>query len=640
MKEMTLNTSVQFCKGVGPARVTEFAKLGISTVRDLLTHYPRSYIFAVHRNISDLQDGEFSVVKGTVNLVGNDYSRGKVSVILADGTGSIECTWFNQPFMARAMKKYATVTLWGKVTTYKGVVQMVNSKYSFNAVGVPQGDGGGTPVYPATKKLTSNTIENIVKQALPCVDRSPFYAHDMRWRMGLHERGFIRRNEAIRYVHQPPSKHALKLARKRLVYEEFRTLAIRMRVKRMSQTNYDATVMSYGNVIHSRITAALGVELTQDQQGAIQDIVNDVCYGSGVPMYRLLQGDVGCGKTMVAVYAALLMAVNKRQTVIMCPTKILAQQHYDEIRELLEGSRFSACLLTNDTNCAPLPWHIKDGAIDIIIATTSVLSNKIGFKDLGLLIIDEEHRFGVKQKEKLVTKYKPHQLFMSATPIPKALTATAFGDLDVSVIKEMPVGRGNRETDVILPQHIEQMRDFIGRHIASGGQVYDVYPRIEGKGGLEEAYANSGMRDAVMMHGGQDNATNRTAIACFRNASAKILMCTSMIEVGVHVPNANIMVIHEAHMFGLSQLHQLRGRIGRSSKDSTCFLMCDTDNEDAIERLKFLESCDDGFEVAEQDLMIRGPGELLGTAQHGMPELKLADLITDYKLLMMAKGDI
>jgi len=645
MKEVTLGTDIQYCKGVGSVRAGEFRKMGVNNVHDLLQLYPRDYIFAVHRDISDLEHDDFAVVKGTVNHVNNNYNLDRTNVVLVDGTGCVECTWFNQPHMSRVMRKHAAVTMWGRVTYFKGKPQMVNPRYSFSLVGVPQGDGGGTPVYPATKKLTNNAIGNVIRQVLPYVDRSFMYAIDMRWDMGLRKRGFIRHNEAIRYIHQPPSKQALKLAKKRLVYEEFRSLAIRMHKKRMEATSYEPGVaLNWGTEIHSRIKKALGINPTGHQNTVMAEIVEDMCRpGISKPMYRLLQGDVGCGKTMVAIYAALLVAINRKQTVIMCPTKILAQQHYEEILSLLDGSRFRVSLLTsgqNSTQNTMTTLSAANGNADIIVATTSVLSDKVEFNDLGLLIVDEEHRFGVKQKEKLVAKYRPHQLFMSATPIPKALTATAFGDLDVSTIKEMPGGRGRRDTAIVLPHNKAWMYDQINEMIEDGGQVYDVYPRIEGEGGLEEAYGEGYFENAVMLHGKQTSALNAEGMNAFDVGVASVLMCTSMVEVGLHVENANVMIIHDAHMFGLTQLHQLRGRIGRGKQDAVCYLMCNTDNEDGIERLHFLESCDDGFEVAEKDLAIRGPGELLGAMQHGMPELKLADLIVNYKLLIMAKEDI
>ncbi len=639
MEKEILDKSVQYLKGVGPAKAKHFHKLGIHTVRDLLMHYPREYVWAVYKRVDELEVGDYAVVDGTIHIDQQARFRGQNGMFyLKDGSSGVHlnCAWFGCDFINRPMTEGRKVVLWGKITEFNGRLQMVNPKHSFH--GLPRSvlSGHGLPIYAATKDLPSECIAKIVGRFLDDHDLATML--DDQDEVLVRKRGMFTIGVALDQIHRPASKSIAKKARDRIVYNELYRLCLRMHEKR--------TVAHQGKA--KRIPSPLkrfypqhkeappfDFQLTTGQNLAIGDIAEDM--RKSTPMYRLLQGDVGCGKTAVAIYASLLAAEAGLQTVVMVPTKILAQQHFEEWSKYTDDT----CLLTSDT-FAPYPGNdtIPES---VVIATTSCLSDKIKFHNLGLLVVDEQHRFGVKQKDKLVEKYQPHQLYMTATPIPRAIALTAFGDLDVSSIREMPANRGTVSTKVVLPQEVGRMWEKVGIAVKHRKQqAYDVYPRIHGPGGLEEAWMQEQGcgYDVGYIHGQEDAANNESTLRAFRDGECKHLMCTSMLEVGVHVPNANVMVVHEAHMFGLSQLHQLRGRIGRGSDNATCYLLADTDDPEALERLYFLERVSDGFQVAEEDLRLRGPGELTGVKQHGMPELKLADLVTDYKMLLQAKEDV
>ena len=632
---ITLDSNVRFLRGVGPARAKAFADVGVHTIRDLLRYYPRDYAFVKACDIANAREGDFVLIRGQITSVSRRASGGPHTIRVTDDNGSILCTWFGGYIGWELKTAGSWLTLWGRVSEYNGNLQLNSPKYSTDT---QPANIVCVVTYPATKALPSTVIAKVMGVALS--EFCPFDLKEGR----VDTLGDMPYGVAIKAIHRPENKEQLKRARERLKYEELLALVRGMKEKRSQSMDYATDPIGSGPIIHSQISKLFPFDFTHEQLKAVEDVVIDM--GSTNPMYRLLQGDVGCGKTAVAVYASILAAIFGKQTVVMVPTQVLAHQHYDEWEKYLCGSQYEVCLLTSGSVLKKTKLsRIARGYYDIVIATTSVLSDKVKFKDLGLLVVDEQHRFGVKQKDALVEKYHPNQLYMSATPIPRALSLTAFGDLDITIINEMPYGRGSRLTQVVLPQDLDEFWYGMSEIIAKGCRTYEVFPRIHGVGGLEEAlwsgeYCGAADLRRAVVHGERKPAYNAAALDSFRRGETNHLMCTSMVEVGMHVEGANHMIIHEANRFGLPQLHQMRGRIGRGSESSYCYLLANTDDSDAHDRLRFLEQTDDGFAVAEKDLELRGPGELLGTRQHGLSELKLADLVTDYKLLLRAKENV
>lgn len=635
--DLTLDQEVRFVKGVGPVRAAEFGKVGVRTVRDLLHYYPRYYAFVKRMSMGDVKFGDYVLIYGVIGVKGGAMTPGVTRIRVDDETGSIWCTWFGRDISHfNDAKEDKPMALWGRVTEWKGKPQLTNPGFTFRK---PPANAlrGCLTTYPATKRLPSGAIANAIDHV---IQSGLLDGPGSVWCSAPDLSGW---KESIRHIHQPPTRDHLKRAQTRLKYDELRTMVEGMRDKNRTATGYMTEPMKHSSVMHHQILSEFPFHLTDDQHTAIFDVIGDM--SSGQPMYRLLQGDVGCGKTAVAVYASLLAAMNGKQTVVMVPTRILARQHYIQWSEYLKDTDYHVCLLDGSLPAAVRRRaleRIAEGKIDVVIATTSVLSDDVVFNRLGLLVVDEQHRFGVDQKDKLVTLYSPNQLYMSATPIPRAVALTAFGDLDISLIKGMPEGRGTRTTRVVLPQEVEDMWDSVASEGAIFGadKVYEVFPRIHGKGGIHEAYLACDHELTRFVHGERKQEDNDRALEQFRDGDIDHLMCTSMVEVGMHVEGADVMVIHEANRFGLSQLHQMRGRIGRGSADSVCYLLVDSDDPEAHDRLRFLETTDDGFEVAQKDLELRGPGEMVGTRQHGMPELKLADLVADYNLLLRVRRDV
>jgi ATP-dependent DNA helicase RecG len=649
--EINLSMPVQFLKGVGPVRAKEFAKLGVRTVGDLLEYFPRDWVFAPEPiKINQMQQGQSATIVGLVEST--DYQSFRqppiFEAVLADDTGVCRIIWFHGGYLRNQLKPGMVIMASGKVTLYRHRLQMTNPKFVLlgeEYLKTAEYFSGG--VYPASAGLSSRQIKRIIAPLFDNLSEltPEFYDPDF-----LKNANLVGRKDAFSWIHLPPSEEKLAQAKRRLKYDELFLMQAGLALRRYKMQHFStATPMNCTDEIDSRIRKRFPFLLTEDQNGAIAEIVADMA--GRRPMNRLLQGDVGSGKTVVALYAALLAVANKQQVAIMAPTEILAGQHFLSIERYLKNSKVRRILITGGLagkKRKEILERISTGRMDIVVGTVALLQKDIEFHKLGLVVIDEQHKFGVHQRLLLRKQATPHCLVMTATPIPRTLAMTVFGDLDVSTIKHCPPGRGVVITRWVDPQDRQKAYEFIRERLRARRQAYFVYPRITN---VEEeavvAAATDEWRNLAqkvfpeftveLLHGRMPSVKKQQIMSEFRKGKINVLVATVVVEVGVDVPNATIMVIEGADRFGLAQLHQLRGRIGRGEAKSYCFLFAEAESEAAKSRLEIMTRSNDGFEIAEHDLRLRGPGELFSTRQHGLPDLKIANIIDDYELLIMAK---
>ncbi len=648
-----LDAKLTVLQGVGPKNAETFAKLGMITLGDMLYYYPRRYDdYSQLKPIKDLFYGEQVTVIGTIQSVHTRQIRGGkasiVEVIISDTTGGLRLSYFNQPWLANRFKHGNAISVSGKVDQYLG--RLVMNSPDWEPVEVENLHTNRiVPVYPLAERITQKWLRNVMKQVVEyfapaVVDAIPESVRSAARVMPL--------GEALLQVHFPSSQDKLKAARERLAFDEIFYLQMGVLRQRRDWQSVEARRFSVADGWLDSLKTGLPFALTSAQQKALADIRADL--DSGKPMNRLLQGDVGSGKTVVAALAASILTSNNAQAAIMAPTSILAEQHYRNFTNLLKESLKpeEIRLLTGDTpesEKEEIRNGLANNSIKIVIGTHAVIEPNVQFADLQFVVIDEQHRFGVEQRAELRSKgTSPHLLVMTATPIPRSLALTLYGDLDLSVMDEMPAGRIPINTFVLRPQERERAFTLLRGQIKDGKQAFIIYPLIEESEKIEaraavddyETLSKEVFPDLKLglLHGKMRPAEKDETMLKFRDKQFDILVSTTVVEVGVDVPNGTVMLIEGADRFGLAQLHQLRGRVGRGSDQSYCLLIPTREDAAENERLQIMAESNDGFVLAEKDLQIRGPGEFLGTRQAGFASgLRMAS-ITDVKLIEKARA--
>ena len=657
MATLLVDSPLQFVKGIGPVRSQWFAGVGLRTVGDLLEYFPfRHECEGGEVDIADLKPSTHATIRGTVvRLRGGGHASRTAEV--DDGTETCTLRWFQARYAPRSLSVGVSVIASGKVQEYNDQLELIQPRVQVfppDAVILSQRrESRRVGVYRGNAQLNSSLIRRAVLTVLaqPHLPTDEFIPASL-----LQKHDYPTRADAVRQMHVPASDDDFERARARLAYEEFLLLELAMALRRRETAcAQTAQKLHVTTEVDRRIRARFPFPLTPSQNAVVRDIADDL--ESGHPMTRLLQGDVGSGKTVVALYACLAAIANGRQAALMAPTEILAQQHFANVERYLANSRVRCVLLRGGLPAAQrreILANIADGTTDLVVGTQALIQEDVAFKDLAVVVVDEQHKFGVVQRARFRTKGPlPHYLVMTATPIPRTLAMTVFGDLDVSVIKHAPPGRGTTTTRVVTARQRDTVMDHLRRRLEAGEQAYVVCPLI-GDDEHSEADSSASAKAAYdklrrgpwrglnigLLHGALDSADRQKAIRAFAAGELHALVATTVIEVGVDVPSATIMVVEHAERFGLSQLHQLRGRIGRGEKDALCVLItAGRGSTAAAERLAVMAETADGFRIAEADLRQRGPGELFGTRQHGLPELRVGDLINDFHLLENARED-
>ena len=644
---LTPDTPVRYLKGVGPKTAERFEKLGILTLSDLLCHYPRRYLdFSKPYSIAEAPADTECVVKAEVFAKPGGRilpgGRRMERITAGDDVSSLEITWFNNPYAAQKLELGQKYYFQGIVTGGMLRRQMVNPQVRTDA---QVKSSPFEAVYPQTEGLTSSAIAKCVRQLLPHAELLP----DPLPSEMLKKYRLLSKADAVRAIHCPATEEEAFAARRRLIYEEL--LVLQLGIGRMKNHGAASTGAPMKKADASPFWESLSFSPTGAQRRAVEEILTDM--SGETSMNRLLQGDVGSGKTLVAAAAIWACIRAGYQAALLAPTEILASQHAENLNRLLSPFGMRVALLTGGMKAAARRTTlaaIRDDEADLIVGTHAILSEGVEFARLGLAVVDEQHRFGVRQRGLLAEKAaNPHLLVMSATPIPRTLGLLMYGDLDISILDELPPGRKPVKTRCITGKKRADLYGFLDREIDSGRQVYIVCPAIEDAGGsglnavksyyedIAKAYLPD--RRVGLMHGKLKPKEKAEVMDDFKSGRLDALVSTTVIEVGVDVPNATVMVIENAERYGLSALHQLRGRVGRGAAESWCFLVSDNVSESVQKRLKFLCSTSDGFAVAQYDLETRGPGDFFGSRQHGLPTLQIADLMNDTRTLHAAQSE-
>ena len=644
---LTPDTPVRYLKGVGPKTAERFEKLGILTLSDLLCHYPRRYLdFSKPYSIAEAPSDTECVVKAEVFAKPGGRilpgGRRMERITAGDDVSSLEVTWFNNPYAVQKLELGQEYYFQGIVTGGMLRRQMVNPQVRTDA---QVASSPFEAVYPQTEGLTSSAIAKCVRQLLPHVELLP----DPLPPGMLKKYRLLPKADAVRAIHCPASEEEAFAARRRLIYEEL--LVLQLGIGRMKNHGAASTGAPMQKADASLFWDALPFSPTGAQRRAVEEILTDMA--GETSMNRLLQGDVGSGKTLVAAAAIWACIRAGYQAALLAPTEILASQHAENLNRLLAPFGMRVALLTGGMKAAPRRTTlaaIRDDEADLIVGTHAILSEGVDFARLGLAVVDEQHRFGVRQRGLLAEKAaNPHLLVMSATPIPRTLGLLMYGDLDISILDELPPGRKPVKTRCITGKKRADLYGFLDREIGAGRQVYIVCPAIEDAGGSGLNAVKSYYEDIAkallpdrrvgLMHGRLKPKEKAEVMEDFKAGRLDALVSTTVIEVGVDVPNATVMVIENAERYGLSALHQLRGRVGRGAAESWCFLVSDNASESVQKRLRFLCSTSDGFAVAQYDLETRGPGDFFGSRQHGLPTLQVADLMNDTRTLHAAQSE-
>lgn len=644
---MQLKSDIKYVKGVGPTRAEAFYKLSVPSVGALLRYYPRAYEdWSQIVPIRDLQAGENACIRATVC-----HTPTKIRIpggtllfktTVTDGAGLLNLTFFNNKYIQNQLKEGEEYLFFGKPAQNRyGALEMASPLFQ-----KPQSAHRIRPIYPATAQLNSKTIERCVQNALDALETEipDFLPREIREKNGL-----CALDTAIRHIHFPPDEERLSAARKRLIFDELFLLQLGL-LQMKSRTQTLSTDCVLQTDCTDEFAARLPFSFTGAQSRAVGEAMRDM--QSGEPMNRLLQGDVGSGKTAVAAALIYSAAKNGFQSAMMAPTEVLAEQHYRTFRNFFAGTGIEVVLLTGSVSAAEkraVKAKLKSGEAALAVGTHALIQEDVDFARLGLCITDEQHRFGVAQRASLAAKGdNPHILVMSATPIPRTLGLILYGDLNVSVLDELPPGRQTVDTYRVGTSYRPRIYKFIEKHIAAGLQAYIVCPLVE-EGELDLAPAEeyckrlqNGVfhhRRVGLLHGKMKPKEKDKIMRAFSAGEIDILVSTVVVEVGVDVPNAAVMVIENAERFGLSQLHQLRGRVGRGTAKSTCILVSDAQNDEAKARFDILCETNDGFKIADADLKLRGPGDFFGKRQHGLPALRLADILRDTELLLTVQRE-
>jgi ATP-dependent DNA helicase RecG len=657
----TLDTSIRYLKGIGPKKASSFSEVGINSIEDLLYFFPRRYEDRTKfTSISSLKEGDNQTIKATVIARGEKRSWKKrrfniLEVVVGDNTGKIFCVWFNQGYLKEYFKIDATLILFGKIERYAGRLQMNSPEFEIVSQAADESLNIGriVPIYSLPQGLTQRNLRQIIKNALdqylPQINDTLPY--DIRSRNNL-----LNLAKSLINIHFPDNPDMQKQAYERLAFEEFFLFQLPLVLRKIKRKEKRGIAHKLDGKLADSFISSLPFELTSSQERVLQEIKLDMAKPQA--MQRLLQGDVGSGKTVVATVAGMIAIQGGYQVAFMVPTEILATQHYNKISSEFvvrssELKQVKVGLLTSSANKKEkerINKDIEHGKIDLIIGTHALLEEGVRFKNLGLVVIDEQHKFGVGQRALLPQKgANPDVLIMTATPIPRTLAITLYGDLDISIIKELPPGRLPVKTLYIKEDEKPKAFTIAKHEIRQGRQVYIIYPVIEESYSLDIAGAKKMYGELKsgefkefnlgLIHGRLKQKEQDEIMQKFKNNEINILISTTVLEVGIDIPNATCMIIEHAERFGLSQLHQLRGRVGRGAHESFCILVSDVTTLDGQKRIEAMVRFSDGFRIAEQDLKIRGPGEFFGSRQHGLTELKIGNPLTQMQLLKRAREE-